>query len=63
MTPSWKKAVWVVLCGTTLGLGGCYESDPPADVGTDDDAADTVDTVETPGEDSVVTYYGPMPDL
>jgi hypothetical protein len=66
MANGFSKLIWTVLCGTALGLGGCYDSGdqtaygPPPDVEEDSDvdAADVVDTVE----EEMMTVYGPAPE-
>jgi hypothetical protein len=60
-----QKIVWSVLCGTALGLGGCYESDPPEDASSDT-ASDTVDAAVDTEPEVAPAYgmpeYGPPPE-
>jgi hypothetical protein len=69
-----QKILWSALCGTALGLSGCYDSDdgdmygPPPDVETDgdEDASDASDAIEDMISENVAMYgpapmYGPEP--
>ena len=53
------KLLWSIVCGTAIGLAGCYESDPPEDAQADTDAAlpDVVEDMEP----EVAPAYG-MPE-
>jgi hypothetical protein len=54
------KVIWSILCGTTLGLGGCYDSDPtpPEDAQVDNPDDDTTDAADTAEEEVIVNLYG-----
>ena len=62
-----QKMLWTILCGSALGIAGCWESDdqtvygppPDASADADDDAADAEDLVE---EEPIMTAYGPAPE-
>lgn len=62
MATRFDKFLWSILCGTALGLGGCYDSDPPEDA-TSDSVSDTADTVEDTEPEIMPAYgvpeYGP----
>ncbi|MBW2262274.1 MAG: hypothetical protein JRG91_09910 [Deltaproteobacteria bacterium] len=53
-----EKLLWSVLCGTAIGLAGCYESDPPKDASEDavSDAEDPLGDIEE--EEPIVDLYG-----
>lgn len=61
------RYIWSIVCGTALGLGGCYGSDPspPEDAQADSpsdayDAADEEEEGPTPTEYGA-PMYGPEP--
>ena len=55
-----EKLLWSILCGTAIGLTGCYASDPPEDAGSDADVTDPVDAdaLDEREESPLVDAYG-----
>ncbi len=43
-----EKLLWSVLCGTAIGLTGCYASEPPEDAD-----ADVTDPADADGLDGI----------